>query len=143
MAQLYLGTDRVGLDEPCLVLREEHMQSPGSRGWRRYRIIQVVRNDKAVEYRKDLGPAESFRTPQFRIPGGGVDPKTGKGQIIHTVGQLIEIAEGVHAQGIRDIYLPKETEHVVDRYFDAIEEQARWRAGASTSGPNITVQRSS
>jgi len=85
------GTTYVTEDEPCLGLYEMNLQSPGSRGFHRYQIIQVIRNDEVVEHRWDMGLAKKFKgKDQLRILGGAkVD---GKIYIEETVGTLRDIA---------------------------------------------------
>ena len=100
MASLTLGVLQVSPDEPCFSLSEINLQSPGSRGWRRYQIIYVVRNDRLAEHRVDLGPARKFRASQFRIPGGVMSTVTGRGEILHTVAELQEIADHLRARDI-------------------------------------------
>lgn len=90
---LYQGTDYVKKDEPCLALYELNLQSPGSRGFHRYQIIHVIRNDKPTEFRKDLGLAKKTDIGQFRIPGGVIDEKTRRIYIEHSVGELMDIAD--------------------------------------------------
>lgn len=91
--KLRYGTRFVTEDEPCLGLYEMNLQSPGSRGFHRYQIIYVMRDDKPAEYRKDLGLAKDFRADQLRILGGAKDETTGRFWIEHTVGELKEIAD--------------------------------------------------
>jgi len=79
------------MDEPALNLSEVDLQS--GRGWRRYRIITLVRGDRLFEYKKDLCPAKRASGSPFRIPGGYIDDQTGRIYIEHTVGELIDIAE--------------------------------------------------
>lgn len=90
---LIAGTLHVRMDEPCFSLKEHNLQSPGSRGWRRYQIIKVVRDDKVTEFRRDLGAARRFKAKQIQIPGGIVDQVTGRGLILHTVGELMDMAD--------------------------------------------------
>ncbi len=88
-----LGTNYVLNDEPCYGLYELNYQSPGSKGFHRYQIIQVLRGDRILEYRKDLGKAKKFKgVDQFRIPGGVKTPE-GNVKIVHKVGELIDIAQ--------------------------------------------------
>ncbi|MDP1614522.1 MAG: hypothetical protein Q8L68_01860 [Methylococcales bacterium] len=89
-----LGTNYVLKNEPCYGLFELNYQSPGSKGFHRYQIVQVIREgDKIAEYRKDLGKAKKFKgVDQFRIPGG-VKLPNGRIQIVHKVGELIDIAD--------------------------------------------------
>lgn len=89
--EVTLGTDFIRLDEPCYGLFELNFQSPGSRGFHRYQIIQVIRNDRIAEFRKDLGASKKFKgIDQFRIPGGF--KSNGTVHIVHKVGELIDIA---------------------------------------------------
>ncbi len=88
-----LGTTYVLKDEPCLGVFELNYQSPDSKGFHRYQIIQVARGDNILEYRKDLGKAKQYKgVDQFRIPGGVKRPN-GKIQIVHKVGELLDIAQ--------------------------------------------------
>jgi hypothetical protein len=91
---LIAGTTFVKMDEPCFSLKEENLQSPGSRGWRRYQIVKVVRDDKITEFRRDLGPARKYKASQILIPGGIRDIATGRGLILHTVAEMLDIADG-------------------------------------------------
>mgnify|MGYP001575673000 CR=1 FL=1 len=94
MSLLTLATPVISLDEPCFLLIEEHLQSPGAKGLHRYNIVTVVRNDELVEWHHDMGSAKKFRdVDQFRIPGGVQDPRTKRLYIEHTVGELREIAD--------------------------------------------------
>jgi hypothetical protein len=98
MKQITLGTNWIRFDEPCAGLYELDYQSPGSKGFHRYQIALVVRDDKVYEYRKDLGKTKKFKgVDQIRIPGGTVDQRTGKIQIAHTVGQLMDIVDKLRA----------------------------------------------
>lgn len=76
----------VSKDEKCFLLVEVNVVGPAgeqSTGWRRTQVIYVNRNDAIAEHRVDLGPAEDFEAPQFRIPGLWE----------HTVAELQDIAE--------------------------------------------------
>jgi len=98
MQTIKLGTDWVAFNEPCMGLYELDYQSPGSKGIHRYQIILVVREDKTYEYRKDLGSSKKFKgIDQIRIPGGVVNKWTGKMHIVHTVGELMDIADKLRA----------------------------------------------
>ena len=90
---LILATKTLYMDEPCFGLAEVNLQRPDSKGWRRWQIIWVIRDDKLTESRLDLGPAPHFKAAQFQIPGGVIDPETGRIEICHRVGELREIAE--------------------------------------------------
>jgi hypothetical protein len=95
--QLFIGTNWVNFNEPCYGLYELNYQSPGNKGFHRYQIVLVVRNDQITEYRKDLGKASKFKgVDQIRIPGG-IRQANGKIIIVHTVGELMDIADDLRA----------------------------------------------
>jgi len=100
---MLLGTTYILNDEPCLQLSEVILQSPGNKGFRRYQVINVIREgDRLAEYRKDLGKAKKFKgVDQFRIPGG-VATAEGRYDILHTVGELIDIADGLRKGSMMD-----------------------------------------
>ncbi len=92
MAQLLYGTTWIGEDEPCMGLFEINLQSPGSRGFHRYQILKVIRNDEVVEYREDMGLAKKWKgKDQLRILGGVKE--NGKFYIEETVGRLRLMAD--------------------------------------------------
>ena len=91
------ATLEISYDEPAFYLSELVQPSPlGAPS--RFQIILVIRNDAIAEYRVDLGSAKEFTTPEFRIPGGIVDETTGRGEILHTVGELKDIATEMHTR---------------------------------------------
>jgi len=102
MSKIAIATTHYSKDEPCLGLYEMNLQSAGSKGFHRYQILNVIRADKVAECRIDLGPAKKFKADQFRIPGGVIDPKTGKGEILHTVGELRDIADKLRSRDCCD-----------------------------------------
>lgn len=113
-------------DEPCLKLREVSRQAPGSRGWRRAQILTVIRHDRPAEYAQDLGPRWRFpHAQEFQLPGGVVDERTRRITIVHTVGELRDIAQKLRAGDIK----PPEMEptDLVGGYHDHLE-QKRLRA---------------
>lgn len=87
MGRLIALTTTVLEDEPCYLLEELHERR------RRVQVLHVVRDGRRVEARLDLGPAVGFRTPQLRVVGGVTDEATGRFEVLHTVGQLRDIAE--------------------------------------------------
>lgn len=89
---IYQGTTYTLLNEPCLGLYELNFKSPDQHSRRRYQIAVVIRGDKPAEYRRDLGKVKKG-VDQFRIPGGVVDRDTGRFNICHTVGELMDIAD--------------------------------------------------
>lgn len=96
---MIIGTSYVLPSEPAFNLSEVNLQSPGSRGWRRYQVITVVRNDQLADHKIDLGPAKDFKADQIRIPGGVVDEVSGKIYIEHTVQELQAIADKERLKG--------------------------------------------
>ena len=81
-------------DEKAWGLYEIHDQSPGNRGFHRYQIIQVNRNDKITEFRRDLGLAKKWKgVNQLRIPSLWE----------HTVDELIDIASEIRGKTRIDI----------------------------------------
>ena len=95
MSKLIAAAIEVHLDEPAFNLSEVNLQAPDSSGWRRYQIIYVVRGERMAEYREDLGPKDNFTAAAFRIPGGVWDASTKRMEVLHSVGELREIAEYV------------------------------------------------
>jgi len=130
------ATLEVSYDELAFNLSELIQPAPVGAP-RRFQIILVIRNDALAEYRIDLGPASSFTTPEFRIPGGVVDEITGRGEILHTVGELKDIATEMHEREApalrpRDIW---------QEYFDLSEEQAKSAVGYTIFGPGGSTVR--
>ncbi len=82
------ATDFVRGDEKALYLVEVLKQSPGNKGFRRYQIITVVRNDKPAQFWDDLGPEKKWKgVDQFAIPS----------LMEHTVAELQEMARQLRA----------------------------------------------
>ena len=134
MSNLIVGTNVVSLDEPCFGLSEVELQSPGSRGFRRYQIMYVVRGDRLAEMRRDLGPAKKFKSAQqFRVPGGIIDEKTGKGEIVHTVGELIDIADFLRAGRIPEPEV--ETRDLTTAYHETMDLRRRRASQKRVFGP--------
>lgn len=100
MRRILPATNVVLQDEPCYWLTERHLQSPGSRGLRRFQILWVVRGDRLHEHVTDLGPASRYNgVPQFNVQGGVTDEQTGRIWIEHTVAELRDIADA-HRAGL-------------------------------------------
>ena len=95
MSKLISAAIEVHLDEPAFNLSEVNLQAPDNSGWRRYQIIYAVRGERMAEYREDLGPKDNFTADAFRIPGGVWDASTKRMEVLHSVGELREIAEYV------------------------------------------------
>ena len=109
------ATLEVSYDELAFNLSELIQPAPVGAP-RRFQIILVIRNDALAEYRIDLGPASDFTTPEFRIPGGVVDESTGRGEILHTVGELKDIA--IEMRGLAIPIVP--TRDIWGDYYDQL-----------------------
>ena len=137
---VHIVTAIISFDEPCLALTEQNIQSPGSRGFHRYRTVAVVRNDRTVTFMEDMGAVEKWPgAQQFRIPGGLVDDETGRIEIVHTVGELYDIADF-----LRERVSPPERPPA-DLWNQALlqaEEQQRVLRRASTFSKPVAIQRS-
>ena len=56
-------------NEKAWAYQEVHLQSPGSRGRHRYRIILVNRDGNLAEYREDMGSAKLWKgVKELNIP---------------------------------------------------------------------------
>ncbi|KKM30273.1 hypothetical protein LCGC14_1566160 [marine sediment metagenome] len=81
-------------DEKAYSLQECHEQSPGSRGFHRYRVIKVERDGNLAEYREDMGLAKNFKgVRQFNVPA----------LFEHTVDELLEIADVLRTETFIDV----------------------------------------
>ncbi len=88
------ATLTVNGNEKAYSLQEAHLQSPGSRGFHRYRIIMVNRGGVLAEYREDLGLAKNFKgIRQFNIPSLWE----------HSVAELLSIADTLRNETFIDI----------------------------------------
>lgn len=140
VARLVEATNAVSMDEPCFGLSEVYLQSPGSKGLRRYQVLAVARNSKVVSFMRDLGPAAKFKAQQFRVPGGVMDEATGRFEIVHTVGELYDIADFLRAGVCPEPEFPKS-----DLFADALlqqEEARRCEKRASAFSQSAKIQRS-
>ena len=143
MSQLVMGTNAVSMDEPCWALREKIAQSPGNRGWRRYQLIAVMRPgfDEPVYFQRDLGRANKFKVSEFVIPGG-VRDSNGRIEILHTVGELFDMAEYLRA-GIRGVPdEPEQPSDLIQGYYDLPDKRRLERRKRSMSSRLVWVQRS-
>ncbi len=100
--------------------------------------MYVVRADRLAEYREDMGPTKEFATREFRILGG-VPVGNGRYDILHTVGELCDIADAMH----RKVF-DYEEEHKItgSSIYDYLEQLDRQRQRKSTFGPKSRIQRS-
>ncbi len=69
MPNIIIATDIINQNEKVWDYMEVHEQSPGSRGFHRYRIAWVNRNGNLAEFRQDMGKAKNFKGKrQIHIP---------------------------------------------------------------------------
>lgn len=88
------ATISVNHNEKAYSLQEVHLQSPGSRGFHRYRIIVVNRDGRLAEFREDMGEAKNFKgVKQFNVPALWE----------HTVGELLGIADVLRNETFIDV----------------------------------------
>ena len=119
MSKLVSAAIEVHLDEPAFNLVEMNLQAPDSSGWRRYQIISVVRGQRLAEYREDLGAAKDFTADAFRIPGGVWDAATRRMEVLHSVGELREVAEAIRlGPTVRPEITPRD---LVSEYHDHVD----------------------
>lgn len=83
-SEMLVGTTFVKGDEKAYAYQEVHLQSPNSKGIRRYRIIFVNRDGKMAEYREDMGSSKKYKgVRQLNIPSLWE----------HSVDELLDIAD--------------------------------------------------
>lgn len=141
MNALVPATHAVSMDEMSFGLYEHNLQSPGSKGWRRYQIILVNRGDRIAEFRRDLGPAKDFAASPIRIPACVPEPG-GRMEPLHTVGELIDIADWHRALLDKPPEI-KPADDFHDRYHAHFDQRRREARRLSQFGPTHRVQRSS
>ena len=84
MSNLILPATTINGDEKAWGLFELNYQTPESSGFHRYQIIQVLRDDRITEWRKDMGSVDNFKgVKQLRIPS----------LMEHTVDELMDLAD--------------------------------------------------
>jgi len=128
---IYPATTWISIDEPCYWLGESYKQSPGSKGFHRYQVIHVIRNDRLAEYVTDMGPAHMYKgIPQFNQIVAGY----------HTVGECMDIAtEQRNGLGVK----PRERQpkDLWGEYALSLEEKEKRKKNLTTVGAYVTVQR--
>lgn len=163
MSTLVAGTDLISLDEPAWSLREINRPRPDSKDVHRYQFITVIREgtqalslkDKAgatqpryfplglgfglVELQRDLGPACHFKANEFVIPGGVAD-EGGRVELLHTVGELYDIAEALRLDERQHRPAPAPSD-MAQAYRDLPDKRRRARKRLSMFGPAVRIQR--
>lgn len=138
--RLLLGTDYATTEEPIWALKELNQPAADFKSTRRWQILTIVRGDKMVELRRDLGPAESFAVDEFAIPGGVADPVTGHIYIEHTVGELLDMADLLRSDKYNRPERPAVSD-LIGGYRDLPDRFDRARRGLSMFGEKVRVQR--
>ena len=141
MSKLLLGTNAVSLDEPAWSLKEILGPAPDSKSVRRFQVIKVVRGDRLAEFRRDLGRADRFTAGEFAIPGGVSDPATGRFELLHTVGELVDIADFLRSDAYQPLPTPEPSD-LVGQYHDLPDRRRRASKRQSQFGPRAVIQRS-
>ena len=119
-------------NEPCYGMCELNLPAPGYHGFHRYRILMLARDDRLHEYREDLGPKEMFSVDELRILGGSEQPN-GKFLIVHTVGEMREMALEWHAEYSVDKDKEPVQPHDFHRLLNDFQEAKRMIAKAHVS----------
>jgi hypothetical protein len=82
-------------DEKAYAYQEVNLQSPGNRGFHRYRIILVNRDGNIAEFRQDMGPIDQWvGTRQINIPSFWE----------HTVDELRDLGENLRYETKIDVF---------------------------------------
>ena len=135
------GTTFVSMDEPCFSLAEVNLPDPRpGYGVRRVRLLHVVRGDRLAEYSEDLGPADWYHE-QLRVPGAVTDPTNGHTEILHTVGELCDIADWVRSGKSQAEQSGLAPGDLWGQWRRQQEEKAAARRHRSVFGPVIRRQR--
>lgn len=142
MSRILCGTHWVNTEEPCLNLVEMNLVRPEHPEMHRYMILTVMRGDKPEEFWMDLGPAKQFNRPQFRIPGGARDDFTGRFHVVHTVGELVDMANQLREGPFEQPEPPKNRPDLQQLFYDQPDIRRKNKKKVSTFGPGSVLQRS-
>jgi hypothetical protein len=126
----------ISRDEPAIRLRERNMPDAILKSKRREQVVEVVRNDRIVEWVHDMGEASAFTARQFQIIGGFTDPWTGRIYSFETVGNLMDIAELMHKRTAAEWDGLSPDEPLVDWEGEYHDEADRRRLAVSKRGVN-------
>ena len=135
---MVLLIDEVSPDEPCLRLSELYQLDENNSKLRRYQVPYVIRYDKPAKHMLDMGPYESFTTSEFHLPGAVKDERTGNVTIVHTVGELQDIANALRDQQQEETAPRRD---IWQDYFNQLDQQKRLMSGHSTFGPGGSTVR--
>lgn len=110
-------------DEGAYGLLELNIQSEGSRGWHRFQIIRVTRDDQFAVWFKDMGSREFFDADQLRIASGY--PVRSGGEIhyrsVDTVGELRDMANQLRKSRPLQNVLGLEPSNLIESYNKGME----------------------
>lgn len=144
MGSLIAAITAVNADDACYSLKELEEPAPDSRGFHRYRILLVVPGGRLqagmlvvdakylCEWRFDMGLASECAADQLAIIGGW-PREDGTVEILETAGDLIEMAERMHAGYIDPVERP-EPSNLIGGYFDQADQKRKGRKRVSTFG---------
>jgi len=135
---MVLLIDEVSPDEPCLRLSELYQLDENNSKLRRYQVTYVIRYDKPAKHMLDMGPYESFTTSEFHLPGAVKDERTGNVTIVHTVGELQDIANALRDQQQEETAPRRD---IWQDYFNQLDQQKWLMSGHSTFGPGGSTVR--
>lgn len=119
-------------NEKAWSLREINMVRPPRFQRQRWQVITVVRDDALAEWWHELGPADSFKGPEFEVPSLGV----------HSVAELRDIALGERNRTDWDTFIAEQGPSTLIADFLAQAEE-HWKVinNQSVFGPGVTKQR--
>ena len=129
---MVLVIDEVSPDEPCLRLSELYQLDENNSNLRRYQMIYVIRYDQPAKHMLDMGPYESFTAPECHLPGAVKDDQTGRVTIVHTVGELQDVANALRDQPQEQVQPRRD---IWQEYFTQLDHQEKLMTGLSTFGP--------
>ncbi len=132
-----LATTEIRGQEPCWYLSEINQSASDSRTVRRIQTIIVIRNDRKVKLKRDLGDAKLF-ADEFQLICGAPDGKGG-GEALYTVEEALGMARQMNiAPPSKPEIAPKDWNKI---FWDNVEEKEKWKRGASVFGPGYNKQR--
>lgn len=138
MLPLLIPTDYVLDNELAWSLKELDLQSPGSRGWRRYRIVTVWREPYLCEFRTDLGPRSRFKLDQFNIVAGVWT--NNRPECLYNVAEVLDMADRMHVGYMAETERP-EPSNLIERFHDQQELKGLVRRRLSSFGWGGSKQR--
>ena len=124
---------RVDMDEFCMRLSELNMVGPGLDAVHRFQCFVVVRNDKLVEFRRDLGPMGFYKAEEFNILGGARDDVTGVLHIVSRLGKMMDIADQLRQE--TPFWWEMETPDLWGKYHEQMDDKKTRRLDKGVFGP--------